>query len=349
MGTSKPGRLGSMWLALVAAVGLLIAVHQPVGLASLIKQAPADPDPTAEVQNGVVQITSNLNYQNAIGTGAGIVLSPGGEVLTNNHVVAGATSITATDVGTGKTYPVDVIGYDRKHDIALVQLNGASDLPVAPIGDSSALAVGSPIVALGNAGGNPLSHEPGTVAALGQTVDASDDLTGSDEQLTGLIEIAADLRPGDSGGPLVNSAGQVVGLNTAAALNYRLGTPAGHGFVIPIDQALAIASQIRSGSASGTVHIGPTGLLGVGVSNAQRSAGHGVVVQSLLRGGPAEQAGITNGSVLTTLDGTRLDSPNTLTDLLDQHHPGDTVTLSWVDGSGGQHSAPIVLSTGPAG
>jgi serine protease Do len=342
MGGSRLRHRFSIWLAIAIAVGL--------GIAAPVSRAPAQPI-DAQVQAGLVQITSSLDYQNAVGTGAGIVLSPGGEVLTNNHVVAGATSITATNVGTGHNYPVSVIGYDRKHDVALVQMQGASDLPTAALGDSSQVAVGQPVVAIGNAGGpgSPLSHESGNVTGLNQTVVASDDLTGSSERLTGLIQVAANLRPGDSGGPLVNNGGQVVGLNTAAALNYELGTPAGHGYAIPINQALAIASQIRSGNQSGSVHVGDTALLGVGVTNDRRASGSGVAVRQVLRGGPANQAGVAPGDVITAVDGTTLDSANALTDLLDQHHPGDTVTLAWVDSAGTPHSAPIVLGTGPAG
>jgi serine protease Do len=329
-----------------------------IGLANhqldLISKAPAPADPvdprSPQVAAGVVQIDTTLNYQNATGTGTGIVLSPDGEVLTNNHVVSGANRINATSVGTGKTYPVEVIGYDRQHDIALVQLTGASGLPTANIGDSSQVTVGEPVTAIGNTNGAgaPLTYESGRIMGFNQTVDASDDLTGSSETLTGLFGIAAGLRPGDSGGPLVNSAGQVVGLDTAAAINYRVGTPAGHGFAIPINDALAVAAQIRSRAPSGTVHIGDTPMLGVGVSTAGQS-GSGAVVRDVMRGGPADKAGMVGGSVITAIDGTAIPSANTLTDLLDQHHPGDSVTVTWVDRGDTQHQAPIVLAVGPPG
>jgi serine protease Do len=346
MGRSRFRRHFAIWLASLAAIVLVLALP-------IAPVAPADPaDPLgAQAQAGILQISTSLDYQGAVGTGTGIVLSPGGEALTNNHVVAGATSITATSVGTGRSYPVTVIGYDRKHDIALVQLQGATDLPTAALGDSNQLTVGQPVVALGNAGGtgNPLSHETGKVTGLNQTVVAEDDLTGSSEELVGLIGVAADVRPGDSGGPLVTSSGQVVGLNTAAALNYKLGTPGGRGYAIPINQALAIAAQIRSGAQSGSVHIGDTALLGVGVANGRRASGSGVSVRQVLRGGPAQQAGLAPGDVITAVDGNALDSATALTDLLDRHHPGDTVTLAWIDGSGTPHNAPVVLAAGPPG
>jgi serine protease Do len=364
MGGYHGRRRFSIWLIVLAVIGLVVSAptYDRIGLAGiglagheldLIRQAPApaDPvDPLAAVQAGLVQITTNLDYQNAVGNGTGIVLSPTGEVLTNNHVIAGGSGITATSVGTGKTYPVTVIGYDRKHDVALAQLAGATDLPTATLGDSNQLAVGQPVMAIGNTGGtgSPLSHASGPVTGINQTVVADDDLTGSSERLTGLIGVAANMKPGDSGGPLVNNAGQVVGLSTAAAINYRLGTPEGQGFAIPINDALGIAAQIRSGTPSATVHIGDTPMLGVGVSSKPQSAA-GVAVQKVLRGGPADQAGISGGDVITAVDGTRVDSATTLTDLLDHHHPGETVTVAWLHAGAAQRSAPIVLAAGPPG
>src|SRR5262249_610688 len=192
----------------------------------------------------------------------------------------------------GRDYPADLVGYDRRHDIAVLQLRGAGGLPTAPIGDSGQIALGEPTVGLGNARGvgAPLTHETGPVTALNRTVNAEDSLTGSSEEVNGLIEVAADVRPGDSGGPLVNGAGQVIGVVTAASVNYQMG-PAGKGFAIPINDAMAVAGQIRSGAASGDVHIGPPVLLGVGVGTQPRR-GPGIIVRDVVVGGPAEQAGI---------------------------------------------------------
>src|SRR4029453_14737870 len=131
------------------------------------------------------------------------------------------------------------------------------------------------------------------VVALNRTVNAEDALTGSSEEVNGLIEVAADVRPGDSGGPLVNGAGQVMRGGPAASVNFQMG-PAGKGFAIPINDAMAVAGQIRSGAASGTVHIGQPVLLGVGVSTQPRS-GPGIIVRDVMRGGPAEQAGVSVG------------------------------------------------------
>ena len=147
------------------------------------------------------------------------MLTSTGEILTNNHVIDGATSISVTDVGNGKTYKATVVGYDKSHDIAVLQLQGASGLKTAKIGDSSKATVGESVVAIGNAGGTggTPSAAGGSIVALNQQITASDELGGASEQLTGLIEVNADVQPGDSGGSLVDSAGQVIGIDTAAS------------------------------------------------------------------------------------------------------------------------------------
>ena len=228
----------------------------------------------ATVDPGLVDINSTFGYEQASGAGTGIVLTSTGEILTNNHVIDGATAISVTDVGNGKTYKATVVGYDATQDIAVLQLQGASGLKVANIGDSSKATVGEGVVAIGNAGGTggTPSAAGGSIIALNQPITASDELGGTSEQLTGLIEVNADVQPGDSGGSLVNGAGQVIGIDTAASgtngandpfAAYESGGSGNQGFAIPINEALTIARQMVAGTASATVHIGSTAFLGV--------------------------------------------------------------------------------------
>jgi len=232
---------------------------------------------------------STLGDQNAEAAGTGMVLTSTGEVLTNNHVINGATSISVTDIGNGKTYTATVVGYDKTKDIAVLQLQNASGLQTVNVGDSSTVTVGQNVVAIGNAegkGGTP-SVVTGSVTALNQSITASDDGSGNSEQLSGLIQTNAPIQPGDSGGPLVNSAGQVVGIDTAASSasqtpSAQAATPgesqqgqsqqgqstATQAFSIPIDEAETIAAQIEAGTSSSTVHIGATGFLGIEVSSS---------------------------------------------------------------------------------
>lgn len=316
----------------------------------------------AAVDPAVVDINTQLGISNGQGAGTGIVLSPSGEVLTNNHVISGATTITATDVGNGQTYPATVVGYDPSHDIAVLQLRGASGLATASIGDSNGVAIGDHIAAIGNAGGRggTPSVAAGTVSALNQAATVSNDFTGGAEQLSGMIQVAADVQPGDSGGPLVNAAGQVIGIDTAGSVNARWQSGGNIGLAVPINDALTVSRQILAGTASATVHIGATGILGilVGDSDAQTAPGHrgrigqrygsaAAVVAGVVPGSPAAEAGLTAGDTIVSLDGTTVDSPATLTGMLTDHHPGDSMRVAWMDVSGQQHTATVRLASGP--
>lgn len=328
------GRFGSrLRVATAVAVGTTLALVTPVTAYA----EPADMSgAVAQVEPAVARLDTTIDYQRAIGAGTGIVLDQSGVILTNFHVVQGADTITAT-IG-GAPFTADLVGYDRKHDVAVLQLRGAGGLPVVAIGDSGALRQGDPVVALGNASGSgsPLTQEAGQVVGFGRTISAKDELTGSATEMTGLIEFAAPVRAGDSGGPLVNAAGQVVGVTTAATVNFRMG-PGGAGFAIPINEAMAIAGQIRSGQPSDSVHIGRPTLLGVGVSTREQQQDlPGVVIHEVLVGGPAQQAGLLNGDVLLSINGIQLNSANALTEVLDRHYPGDVVDLVWIDRAGQQ-------------
>jgi S1-C subfamily serine protease len=308
----------------------------------------------SQVVPGLVDINTTLSYQGAVGAGTGILLSPDGEVLTNNHVIEGATDITAVSLANSRTYPVDVIGFDRASDIALVRLRGATELPTAILGTSSTLAVGDPIAAIGNSNGSsaPPSYAPGTVTEIGASVRASDESGGGARELYDLIRVAAEIRPGDSGGPLVNSAGQVVGVNVAATLTYRMGgVTGGEGFAIPIDRALGIANQIRSGVVSDSIHLGDTAFIGVGIADSSpMSRGPvGAVVRQVLPGTPAGQIGLFSGDVITAVDGVPINSAEDLSNVMDQRRPGDIIMLTWIDRAGIPRSAPLVLAKGPVG
>jgi S1-C subfamily serine protease len=203
-----------------AGIGLSQGGSTPTGNATATsKTMLTTPQIASRVDPGLVDVTSTLGFQGATAMGTGIVLTSNGEILTNNHVVNGATSVSVTDIGNGKTYKATVVGYDASHDVAVLQLSGASGLTTATTGNSSTVKVGDNVVGLGNAGGKggTPSVAPGTVTALNQSITASDEGGGSSEQLSGLIETNADIQPGDSGGPLVNSYGQIIGMDTAAS------------------------------------------------------------------------------------------------------------------------------------
>jgi S1-C subfamily serine protease len=351
------GHARSVWwswlVSVLAVVGLGLGLTTVPAAATTSGPSPLAQDrvPTApmfpldiagQVGPAVVNISTRFGYNNAIGAGTGIVIDPGGVVLTNNHVISAATDISAFDVGNGQSYAVDVIGYSRSDDIAVLQLRGAGGLPAAAIGGG--VGVGEPVTALGNThgqGGAP-SVVPGKVVALNQTVSATDTLTGANETLGGLIQADTAIKPGDSGGPLVNNAGQVVGVDTAATDSYKMS--GGQGFAIPIGHAMGVANQIRSGGGSNTVHIGPTAFIGMGVGD---NGGNGARVQRLVDGGPAAGSGIAPGDVIVAVDNVPINGPTAMTDVLVPHHPGDVITLHWRAAAGGDHSAPVTLGDGP--
>jgi S1-C subfamily serine protease len=192
-----------------------------------------------------------------------MVLTSDGEILTNNHVIQGATRVTVTVVSTGRTYPASVVGTDPSDDVAVLQLDDASGLRVADFSDEEA-SIGEAVTAVGNAGGSggTPSAVSGTVTALDQSITATGETGGNPEELTGLIETDADVQAGDSGGPLYDTAsGEIIGMDTAASTGGQV-----DGYAIPIASARSLAGQITSGVDSAPIHQGLPAFLGVSVS-----------------------------------------------------------------------------------
>jgi len=325
----------------------------------------------AQVDPGIVDVDSNLKYSDATAEGTGMVISSSGLVLTNNHVIDQATSVTATLVTSGKQYTAKVIGYDSTDDVALLQLVGASNLKTVTLSDSSKAKVNEAVLALGNAegrGGLP-STAQGTIQALNQSIEASDEGANTTEKLHGMIETNAPIEQGDSGGPLVNGSGQVVGMDTAA--NSTSGGFGGYdesttGFAIPINTAIAIADNIKAGKASSTVHIGLAGFMGVDAADAstpsecQGASGgdgfgglgggfsspvsSGALICEVFPDSPAASAGLASGDVITSVDGTTISSADGLTNETSNSHPGDQFAIGYVDQYGTKHSTTVTMT-----
>jgi S1-C subfamily serine protease len=322
----------------------------------------------AQVDSAVVDITTT-SADGGGAAGTGMILTSSGEVLTNNHVIEGATSIRAQVSGTGRTYTGTVVGYDVTDDVALVKLDNASGLKTVTTGNSSALKVGSPIVAIGNAlgrGGTPAATS-GNITALDQTITAGGPGAAS-ETLHGLVQIDATIQSGDSGGPLVDASGRVIGMTTAALSTGRGflgGDTSNEAYAIPINAALQIVQQIRTGKSSATIQIGARAFLGVSVTDANSGlpggfggrfggssastapVSSGALVLGVQDGSPAQTAGLAAGDAIVSVNGTAISSSAGLTSALQTHHPGDTITLGWVDPAGNSHTASVTLSSGP--
>jgi S1-C subfamily serine protease len=314
----------------------------------------------AKTDPGLVDVISTLGYQNGTAWGTGMVLTSNGEVLTNNHVISGATAIHIKDVGNGRTYTAKVVGYDDSDDVAVLQMQGASGLTTTKIGSSAGLTTGQAVVAIGNAEGKDgtPSVAAGKITALDSTVAAEDEGDGVVEHLSGMIQTDANVEPGDSGGPLVNSAGEVVGMDTAASSSNDIGTGTTSAvsttaFAIPIDRALAIAGQIEAGQSSSTVHIGETAFLGVAVnSQSSGSSGFGqstgATIEGAIQDTPAAQLGLQAGDTIESVGGHQVTSASDLQTVIEQYHPGDKVQITWTDQDGQSHSGTVTMMNGPA-
>lgn len=304
---------------------------------------------SADLVTGVVNINSTLGYQRAQASGTGMVLTANGDVLTNNHVIQGATAITVQVISTGKTYTATVLGTSPHADIAVLHLNGASGLTPAQMGTAKGVAIGDPVTAVGNAlGRGTPTKSSGTVVNLGQTITASDSNGGNQEMISNLIEVNALLQPGDSGGPLYSAAGKVIGINTAASSsgfrNWQ--STRADGYAITIDAALDVAHQIEAGQASANVQIGTPGFLGIATDPTAQT--DGAAVMNVSSGTPAAGIGLKAGDVITSFDNQPIHSADALSTAIHAHKPNDTVPLGWTSSDGSTHQANVRLAAGPA-
>jgi S1-C subfamily serine protease len=323
----------------------------------------------AKVDPGVVDIDSTLQYNDESAEGTGMVISSGGLILTNNHVIDEATSIRVTEVTSGQSYPAKVVGYDSTDDVAVLQLQtssggAVSGLKTITLGNSSSVQLGAPVLAIGNAGGRggTPSSAQGIINAEGRSIQASDN-GNSPESLHDMLQTNAPIEEGDSGGPLVNASGAAIGMDTAANSpgdNSQQGATT--GFAIPINNALAIAREIIAGQASKTVHLGDDGFIGVsavtdgvsctassgpgsqgGSSSPSSGAPAGAYICDVYPNTPAATAGLIQGDVITAVNGTSISSASGLTTYLAAKHPGDKLTVTFIDANGNSQTTSVTL------
>ena len=263
--------------------------------------------------------------------GSGMVIDPSGLVLTNNHVVEGATSITVT-LADGRDADADLVGSIPSNDVALVKVRSAKSLKAVQFGSSGALRVGDPVVAIGNAlglGGTP-SVTTGIVAALGRDLDAS-----NGEHLSDLIQTDAAIYQGNSGGPLVDAEGEVVGVNTAVATSQANGAAENLGFALPIDQLKPLISKLKAGGGDvrGTAFLGVRSSDLANVQPAMRdrlgiTTDSGAFVGEVVDGSAAQQAGIQAGDVITQIDDKKVRSAADVGEIIGKLAPGDRVKIT---------------------
>jgi S1-C subfamily serine protease len=341
----------------------------------------------SKVSAGLVIINTSLQYRAEQAAGTGMVVNSNGLVLTNNHVIENATSVSATVVASGRTYRAKVLGYDQTGDIAAIQLQGASGLRAVPIGNSSNLKVGDGVIAMGNAeGGSRIVPAAGQVTGLNQSITANDENgIDSSEKLHNMIQTNANIVSGDSGGALADTSGQVIGMNTAGN-NVQFSQQQATGFAIPINTAMSVVNQIVAGHGSSTISIGYPPFVGIFLpksssGNPQQQAqdqaqlgggsaygpqqncysndanmpvptniapvNSGTLVIGTICNSPAAAARMTGGDVITGVNGQAVSTPDQLHAAIAKYHPGDTVSLTWVNLSGQRTTSNVRLTAGP--
>jgi len=293
---------------------------------------------TSDQLTGLVRVSTTLGYQNGAAAGTGMILTSDGEVVTNHHVVEGATEVTVTVMTSGRQYDAEVVGTDAKDDVAVLQLQGASGLDTVTT-DTDGISVGDAVTAVGDAGGSATTFTAaaGKVTATDQHITTHDSDGSMGEKLSGLIEISSDVISGDSGGATYDDQGQVVGMTTAAST----GSSDIVGYAIPVDTVLRIADDLEGHVQNARYAYGAPAFLGLGLS------GEGTEVAGSYPGTPAAKAGIDAGATITEIDGTHVSTAAGLKRAIQTYAPGDRVEITWTDAQGTRHTATVTLVKGP--
>jgi serine protease Do len=261
------------------------------------------------------------------GTGSGVIITPDGYILTNNHVAGPATQIKVR-LYDGREFTGRRIGVDPETDLALVKIE-AQNLPYATLGDSSKLEQGEWVVALGSPFGLEQTMTAGIISATGRSFGGTYD---------NYLQTDASINPGNSGGPLINMNGEVIGINTM--IYSRSGGSEGIGFSVPSNMAKKVKDGlIRNGHVT-------RGYLGVSLQDTEGSEG-GVLVADLTNGGPASKAGLHNGDMIVEFDGKQVKSTKQLTEIIADTQVGKTLNVKFVR-DGHEQSTPITLAERPA-
>jgi putative serine protease PepD len=282
-----------------------------------------------ELLPSTVQISAEYDGQEGGATGSGFVIDDAGHVITNNHVVEQA----ATDDGPieivdqdGNRYEATVVGRSPVYDLAVLYCDEAKEMKPAALGESQALRVGDPVVAIGSPLGLSSTVTAGIVSALQRPVTTGD--STEESSYINAVQTDAAINPGNSGGPLVNMLGQVIGVNSAIATTGGTtgGDQAGNigvGFAIPIEQVKVTADQIlRTGEARYPV-------IGAKVQTGQRD-GSGAEIDEVIEDTPAEDAGLEKGDIVIALEGQKVTDGIALIVSIRSHQPGETLTFTVV-------------------
>jgi S1-C subfamily serine protease len=315
-----------------------------------------DAQGVAYIKSDIVQQTQSVfgfpQQQRSTATGSGFLIDTDGHILTNAHVVQGAKQVDV-QLGDGDTQSAQIVGTDPSSDIALLKVDGTNGVNPLPLGDSSQVEVGDPVVAIGNPFGLDRTVTSGIVSALQRQIQAPNGFSISD-----VIQTDAAINPGNSGGPLIDGAGQVIGINSQ--IESQSGGNEGVGFAVPIKTAADVVSQLENG---GEVHRAYLGISGADITPEIAHAlnlpvDQGVLVERVLSNGPADDAGIkgptgeatvagqtfpVGGDIITKVDGKDVIGMDDVVSAVNEHKPGDEITLTvWSDG----HQKDVTVKLG---
>lgn len=284
---------------------------------------------------GLVRVQSTLGYANGAAVGTGMILTSDGTIVTNHHVIEGATEIVVTVMSTGKHYIATLVGSDAIDDIAVLRLTGASGLSTVQT-NTSAVSVGETVTAVGDAqGASTFTASPGKVTGVDRTISPSDG--SQSETLTGVIQYAAEVMSGDSGGATYDSSGNVIGMTTAAST----GGAQTNGYAIPISKVLTVVSGVEHHASNPKYTYGLPAFIGVGVD---RSA----VVERIYAGTGAAKSGLVAGDRIVAVNGTSVTNATQLQRATRRYDAGQTIRLTWTTTSGQRESGSVRLMSGPA-
>ena len=259
--------------------------------------------------------------------GTGMIVTKDGYVLTNKHVIDGASKVQViTDAGDTYT-DVEIVGTDPLNDVAYLKIKGAKDLPTVTLGDSKTIAVGQPVLAIGNAlGAYQNTVTQGVISGTGRSLEAGDSNGQNKETLTDMLQTDAAINPGNSGGPLVNAAGDVIGINTAVSTSAN-----GLGFAIPISATKGMLNRIIAGKSAerAVLNLSYTTVTASLAKKNNLPVSKGAYVSKVIAGGPADEAGIEKGDIITKVGNVEVGRAGSISTLVGEYQVGDKVEVTY--------------------
>ncbi len=355
--SDAPGRRRWWVIAGAAAIALVVGgvIGGLIAADTASSTSNANVCPATSVANSTLPSVVTISARNGTtgGTGSGEVIRSDGYILTNNHVISVAVNGGTVEVlfSDGSSAPATIVGRDPQADVAVIKVN-QTNLPVIPFGTSSSVKVGEPVVVLGAPLGLSSTVTSGIVSALDRTIEVPGD-NGQSALLVSAVQTDAAINPGNSGGAMTNCSGQLIGVPSAGATvpNPEGGSSAGSvglGFAIPVDLAKAISDEIIAKNGDVTHAFFGIQVVAIPPAAAQRAGtSEGLYVAGVVPGGPAANAGLQEGDIITAINGQPATDPNQLQAITITQRAGSSVDIEYVTPTGQKMSTKVTLGAQP--